>query len=73
MAVPDRQSHRRRKSSVSDQHAQLKQLREHATAIRIDFHAAEIAGAAVPAIHDAKELLEAAVKKAEEAITQGAC
>lgn len=57
---------------MSDQHAQLKQLNEHARALRTDLEAAQIAGAAVPAIHDAKELLEAAVKKAEEAITQGA-
>lgn len=56
---------------MSDQDAQLKQLREHAAAISIDFDAAEIAGAAIPAIHDAKELLEAAVKKAEEAIIRG--
>lgn len=57
---------------MSDRHAQLKQLKEHARALRTDLQAAEIAGAAVPAIHDAKELLEAAVKKAEEAISQGA-
>lgn len=57
---------------MSDKHAQLKQLHEHAQAIRVDLEAAEAANAAVPAIHDAKELLEAAVKKAEEAITQGA-
>lgn len=57
---------------MSDQHAQLKQLSEHARALRTDLQAAEIAGAAVPAIHDAKELLEAAVRKAEEAIKHGA-
>lgn len=57
---------------MSDQHAQLKQLHEHARALRTDLEAAQSAGASVPAIHEAKELLEAAVKKAEAAITQGA-
>lgn len=55
-----------------DRHAQLKQLTDHAQVLRVDLHAAEAAGAAVPAIHDAKELLEAAILKAVEAINQGA-
>lgn len=54
-----------------DQRVQLKQLHEHAAALRIDIDAAEAAGAAVPAIHDARDLLAAAVLKAEEAILQG--
>ena len=54
-----------------DQRAQLKQLHEHAVALRIDIDAAEVSGAAVPAIHDARELLNAAMAKAAEAILHG--
>lgn len=56
---------------MSDRVAQLKQLHEHAAAIQIDLDAAEAAGAAVPDIHFAKELLDAAILKAEQAITKG--
>lgn len=51
-----------------DQSAQIKQIEEHAHALRVDFDAAEGAGAALPAILDAKELLEEAVRKAKDSI-----
>jgi len=56
---------------TSDQKAQIEQIHQHRQALLIDFNAAESAGASIPAIHDARDLLEAAIKKAEEAIDQG--
>jgi prefoldin subunit 5 len=53
---------------TSDQKAQIEQIHQHRQALLIDFSAAESAGASIPAIHDARDLLEAAIKKAEEAI-----
>lgn len=55
---------------TGDQQAQLAQIEEHANALRLDFDAAERAGASVPSIHLAKELLDAAILKAREAISE---
>lgn len=52
-----------------DQVAQVRQIDEHAAALRVDFDAAERAGAAVPGIYDPKALLEWAIEKAKESIT----
>lgn len=57
---------------TGDQSAQLKQVREHYNALRLDLDAAEQAGADIAVMAHAKELLSAAVAKAEEAIVQAA-
>lgn len=55
---------------TGDQSAQLKQVREHYNALRLDLDAAEQAGADSLVMAHAKELLSAAVAKAEEAILE---
>lgn len=52
----------------SDHHAQLKQIDEHYRALRLDIEAAESAGAALPDILVAKDMLEQAVRIAKYAI-----
>jgi len=51
-----------------DQFEQLRQIEIHARALRTDLESAELAGATVPQIMDAKLLLDGALKKAREAI-----
>lgn len=55
---------------TGDQSAQLKQVREHYNALRLDLDAAEQAGADMWAMAHAKQLLKEAVAKAEEAILE---
>lgn len=51
-----------------DQEEQLRQIELHARVLRTDFESAELAGATVPQIMDARLLLDGAVRKATEAI-----
>ena len=53
---------------MSDHQDQRSQLQAHAAAIRVYLESAEAAGASIPAIHDAKELFEAAMLKAMDAM-----
>lgn len=52
----------------SDYSAQIKQIDEHYRALRLDMESAELAGAALPGIQQAREMLDEAVRIAKRAI-----